>query len=783
MPSPATLLVCLTPRALPQHRLMTSCSTRRRRIDKLHLDAIDASRWERGSPLVAAVLGSAAAGGQYVAGRAARDALFLANFEASSLPAMIIVSAIFSIALVLATSNALRHVSPMSWVPVAFGGMGALVLADWVLAASVPKPAAWILFLLVSGFGPMLGSGFWLIVSERFDPRTVKKVFGQIAGAGTLGGMLGGLGAAWMAAIGGAGAMLPVFAGLSLASAWLIRRLPQSSGTGGRADDGPAPAPPTRAGLRMLAEAPYLRNLAALVVLLTIATTFVDQAFKTQVQTTFAEGSTLGSFFSLYYAALGVITFVIQTGGSRYVLEKLGLAVAAATPALTVLVGGTGALLMPGLSGLILMRAGEAVCQASIYRGGYELFYTPMPPHDKRALKAIIDVGADRTGDIVGAGITQQLLWIPQPRQTRVLIWLAMACAAVAVLIARRLTRGYVEVLEKSLLSRGVELDLSDVEDLTTRTTVLRALRTSQPGRSASISRLETGRSRPRLAGTPDIADPDLERIMTLRSGDREAVRRVLRSGNGPSAALVPHVIPLLAWDDVSQDCIRALRSVAEEHVGELLDVLVDPNQPFVVRRRLARVFSVCVSQRAADGLVFGLDDLRFEVRYQAGRSLLAIVEKNPAVRIDKAHIFALVNKEVAVNRHVWENRRLLDASEDGDAESFLEELVRARASRSLAHVFTLLALVLPTEPLRIAFCGLHTDDQALRGTALEYLDSVLPPEIRDRLWRFLEDRPLSGKVRRPREDTLADLLRSHDSIRLNLEDLKRRDAARRNTS
>jgi hypothetical protein len=354
-----------------------------------------------------------------------------------------------------------------------------------------------------------------------------------------------------------------------------------------------------------------------------------------------------------------------------------------------------------------------------------------------------------------------------------------MACAGVAVLIASRLTRGYVAVLEKGLLSRGVELDLSEVEDLTTRTTVLRTLRTSQMGKSERTSRLETRRP----PGMPDIADPDLERIMTLHSGDREAVRRVLRSGNGPSAALVPHVIPLLAWNDVSEDCIRALRSVAEQQVGELIDALVDPNQPFVVRRRLARVFSVCISQRAADGLLLGLDDLRFEVRYRAGRSLLAIIEKNPAIRIDKAQIFALVNKEVAVNKHVWESRRLLDASEDGHDRSFLEELVRARASRSLAHVFTLLALVLPTEPLRIAFRGLHTDDQALRGTALEYLDTVLPHEIRDRLWLFLEDRRLPGKLRRPREETLGDLLRSHDSIRLNLEELKRRDAARRNTS
>jgi hypothetical protein len=41
-----------------------------------------------------------------------------------------------------------------------------------------------------------------------------------------------------------------------------------------------------------------------------------------------------------------------------------------------------------------------------------------------------------------------------------------------------------------------------------------------------------------------------------------------------------------------------------------------------------------------------------------------------------------------------------------------------------------LLALILPREPLKIAFQALHTDDQLLRGLALEYLASVLPPSL-----------------------------------------------------
>ena len=101
---------------------------------------MDSSRWQFGSPLVTAMLGSAVIGGQFIAGRAARDALFLANFETSSLPAMIIATAIFSIVLVVASSRALGHVAPGSWVPVAFGGAAILTLAVLGIGGVRAKP-------------------------------------------------------------------------------------------------------------------------------------------------------------------------------------------------------------------------------------------------------------------------------------------------------------------------------------------------------------------------------------------------------------------------------------------------------------------------------------------------------------------------------------------------------------------------------------------------------------------------------------------------------------------
>ena len=68
-----------------------------------------------------------------------------------------------------------------------------------------PKTIACLVYLQVSGVGPILGSGFWLIASERFNPRSAKQSFGGITAAGTLGGLAGGLLAERVAAVLGMG--------------------------------------------------------------------------------------------------------------------------------------------------------------------------------------------------------------------------------------------------------------------------------------------------------------------------------------------------------------------------------------------------------------------------------------------------------------------------------------------------------------------------------------------------------------------------------------------------
>jgi hypothetical protein len=194
--------------------------------------------------------------------------------------------------------------------------------------------------------------------------------------------------------------------------------------------------------------------------------------------------------------------------------------------------------------------------------------------------------------------------------------------------------------------------------------------------------------------------------------------------------------------------------------VGQLLDALLDPSQDFAIRRRVPPILSAWNSRRAVDGLVEGLRDARFEVRFRCARALDAIVERNPPLAPSPDAVFEAVERELAVNRTVWESHRLLDRRED---TGYLDDVLLERANQSLEHVFSLLALRLPREPLKVAFRALHTEDPMLRGLALEYLDTSLPPAVRQRLSELVEQGP--PRESRTAEEVIGRLLESNQSI------------------
>jgi hypothetical protein len=698
---------------------------------------------------------AAAITAEFVGGKATRDALFLTSLSVSALPMMLIATSIVSILLVALSTRWSSRLRPAVFVPALFIGSALLNLLEFAFRSQAPAATAIAVYLHVSGVGPLLASGFWLTASELFDPRSAKEGFGRIAGAGTLGGLVGALVSERVAALFGVPTMLLVLAALQVATAWAVRmlaaasELPQSlpveSVAAGR-------VAPVHCALATVAEKPYLRNLAALVLLGTTSAALLEFLFKARAVETFGPGDHLLRFFAAYYAVTSLVTFVLQAVSTTAALQRFGLGWTASTPSIAVLAGGLGGLIVPGFGAIVIARAAEAIFRSSLFRTGYELFYTPVPAREKRATKSIVDVAVDRLGDAVGGGLVRlAVVFLPAVAFTTILA-AAVLISLAAVLVASRLNRWYIRALETNLVERGGDIDLAYTHDHSMHgiVTAMRGLRAAH-----SIQ------SDPHTAATTRPHDPDQADIAALRSRDHDRVVAVLARDVNAGAVLVPHIIPLLAWDAVADYALFALRKVAEERIGQLTDALLDPNEDDVVRRRLARVFSIAVSQRAADGLMLALDDPRFDVRFQVARSLVAIAGSNAAIRFDANRVYQVVLAELAVGRPVWESRRLLDGFV---GESPLDEFVRDRAGQSLAHVFTLLSLVLPRQPLQVAFRSLSTGDMQLRGTALEYLDNVLPSRVRHELWPFLV--PLRAAAPAANhEHTIASLLQASQSV------------------
>src|SRR5678816_4021453 len=199
---------------------------------------------------------------QFISGKATRDALFLTSLDATALPMMLIATSVFSILLVGAAARLSARFRPAVFVPLAFLASALFYVIEFAARSVAPSVTAVVVYLHVSGVGPLLASGFWLIVSELFDPRSAKQGFGRIGGAGTLGGLAGAIVAERVATLFGVPAMLLVLAALQILTAWGVRRLALASEVASRpVESRPDPSvAPSRSGLVTIAEQPHLRN-------------------------------------------------------------------------------------------------------------------------------------------------------------------------------------------------------------------------------------------------------------------------------------------------------------------------------------------------------------------------------------------------------------------------------------------------------------------------------------------------------------------------------------------
>jgi ATP:ADP antiporter, AAA family len=478
----------------------------------------------------------------YVTGKVARDALFLARFQAVQLPYADIASAVLVGFVVAGYVYLGRRVSLRALLVGSQLFFAANCALFWFLAHYYHL--AWlfpIFYVWVGIFGVLGPTQVWTLANYALTTREAKRVFGMVGGGGIGGAIFAGFFSKTVAKAFGTESLLLGMALLLLTCSLLMLVMWQTGQVqaGDPDEDGARTADSglrnLRHSMRLVTASPYLRAIAAVICISSFVTTLTGWQFKAIAKHFLVNKDALAVFFGNFYFYVAVLALLLQLVATTRCLRKFGIGALLFVLPLVVLAGSASLLVLGTLGAVVFLKGGDQVLRYSVDKSVVELLYLPVPSTVKLHAKWFIDTVIWRMGDGL-AGITVLIFATFLHLPARQVSWLALVLVGgwlVAVGVARR---QYVVTLEDSISRHRIDveqastlaLDRSTSEVLTAR------ISASDPHEILyALSLLEVERKRaehPAVRGLLSHPDKDVrQKALTIldTSGDKSVLAEV----------------------------------------------------------------------------------------------------------------------------------------------------------------------------------------------------------------------------------------------------------------
>ncbi|MBX3561079.1 MAG: MFS transporter [Sphingomonas sp.] len=244
----------------------------------------------------------------------------------------------------------------------------------------------------------------WSLMADLFERERGHRLFGQIAAGASLGGLTGPiLSGALVMRVGEAG-LLFISIGLLLSSLIFVRALLGWRDRMGPRTDVP---PPDRiggsiwAGLTLVARSPYLIAIAAFVLLLTTATTFLYFEQARIVEAAFPDRAERTRVFAAIDTLVQSLTILIQIFFTGRLARRLGVTVLLVAVPATMMFGFGLLALAATFPVLVFVMIVRRVGEYALVRPGREMLFTPVDAETKYKAKNAIDTFVYRGGDAI----------------------------------------------------------------------------------------------------------------------------------------------------------------------------------------------------------------------------------------------------------------------------------------------------------------------------------------------------------------------------------------------
>src|SRR5688500_15261391 len=399
-----------------------------------------------------------------VASKASRDALFLDRYRAIDLPYVDIAIAV----LVGAAASAyiwfghrvnLRSLQVGSLV---FFAANALVFWTWSVASQESGVLFVAIYLWVGVFSVLAPSQVWTLANHVMTTREAKRSFGFIGSGAILGWIVGGLVTRAGVSRFGTENMLGLVAAVLLLCAaiveWIWSERPSYIGNEMPASGHERQTFPLWSSFRLVRASPYLRAIAALVIISAVTTTVAGWQFKAIAKAAVPNTDDLAMFFGTFNMIAGLMSLMLQLLLTGRVLRTLGVGPALFIVPTAMLLGSTGVLVLGSIVAAAALKASDQVLRYSIDKATVELLYLPVPSAHTFRVKSFIDTVVYRAGDAAGGVLVllfaAVLGW--SAAQVSIVGIVLVSAWMVAAFVARQ---QYVENLRESIHQHRVDYE------------------------------------------------------------------------------------------------------------------------------------------------------------------------------------------------------------------------------------------------------------------------------------------------------------------------------------
>jgi len=401
----------------------------------------------------------------------ARDALFLARLPASHLAFVYLAIAAAAVGVAQVPWGRRRGSGPYGLSLLLAAG-AVVTLLFWLLLRGESPLEIYALYVWTGLLGSLAVLQFWMVLGDLYTLGEAKRLYSRVWTGSLLGATAGAATARMLAERGPASTLVlaaaVVLAVTALGPALALGRAARHSVAR------PRVAASLGEGLTVLRRDAYVRGLAVLVLVSTIALTLADYVFKSTVARSIPPEE-LGAFFGGFYTVLNLLSLGAQLLLGGWLFQAIGLHRALWLLPSLLFMGAAGLALGGGLAAALLLKGFDGSLRNSLHRTGTELLFVPLAPSVRARAKPLVDIVGQRGGQALAS-----VLILSESVLARGDVVLAAAAAAMALVwiaLVADLKGLYLDVFRVALREGTLRpaLDLPPV-DLASLETLIGAL-------------------------------------------------------------------------------------------------------------------------------------------------------------------------------------------------------------------------------------------------------------------------------------------------------------------